>query len=153
MARPTEYVTEGQCDLMAILAAERKAQGIHLNDLEEKSGVSVNSFYAWRKLVRSPQMHLLVAVAETLGFDVFVIRAEPKASIKINNIMDGCASLESAIAVTGRKQLGMSGKSGVSSNSLWAWRTGIRSPQFSCFLKVLRAFDFKVALRRKDADA
>lgn len=61
-----------QKQAMAALAMEREARGISLGDLEEKSGVSTNSFYAWRTGYRAPQLPLLVALAGALGGEVIL---------------------------------------------------------------------------------
>lgn len=52
------------------LNEERQRQAMSLGDMEERSGVSIGSVYAWRSGKRSPQMHMLVALAETFGFEV-----------------------------------------------------------------------------------
>lgn len=59
---------------MARLEEERRRRGMTLGDMEEKSGVSTNSFYAWRSGYRAPQLPLLVALAQTLGFEVYIRR-------------------------------------------------------------------------------
>lgn len=68
-----------QQNAMKVLAEERVRIGMSLGDLEEKSGVSTNSFYAWQSKARAPQLPLLVALAQTLGFDV-ILRRRNRAS-------------------------------------------------------------------------
>lgn len=51
---------------------ERKAIGMYIFDMEDRSGVSVNSFYAWKRGDRHPTIGFLVAVAETLGFEIIM---------------------------------------------------------------------------------
>ncbi|MER9815112.1 hypothetical protein [Mesorhizobium sp. M0129] len=62
---------------MAALVAERKRIGMPILDMEEKSGVSMNSLYAWQSGVREPTLGCLVAVAQTFGFDVVMVRKSP----------------------------------------------------------------------------
>lgn len=50
--------------------AVRKARGICLGEMEDRSGVSLSSFYSWRSDKRDPNLANLVALAETFGFEV-----------------------------------------------------------------------------------
>jgi transcriptional regulator with XRE-family HTH domain len=59
-----------------IIAAARKSRQWSLSDMEERSGISLNSFYGWRKCQRDPALSNFVALAETFGFEV-VMRGRP----------------------------------------------------------------------------
>lgn len=72
-----EFDLSDQCAAMTALDDERGAMGMSLGDMEDKSGVSVNSFYYWKSGKRSPQLVNLVALAQTLGFEVIMRRALP----------------------------------------------------------------------------
>lgn len=64
-------------DLHAALAAlerQRKDQLMLLVELEDVSGVSTNSFLAWRGGRRDPTLGCFVAIAQTIGFDVLLVR-------------------------------------------------------------------------------
>ncbi|WP_273794585.1 SIMPL domain-containing protein [Brucella intermedia] len=74
-----EYDLRDQRAAIAVLDAERKARDMALGDMEDKSGVSVNSVYAWRSCVRSPLLCNAVAIAETFGFEIFM-RRRPEGS-------------------------------------------------------------------------
>jgi predicted transcriptional regulator len=69
-----EYNLRDQRAAMAALDAERRRSGMSLGDMEEKSGVSVNSVYAWRSCARSPTLCNAVAIAETFGFEIIMRR-------------------------------------------------------------------------------
>jgi len=69
-----EFNLRDQKTAMAALDAERRARGMSLGDMEEKSGVSVNSVYAWRSCARSPTLCNAVAIAETFGFEIVMRR-------------------------------------------------------------------------------
>ncbi|RWC28114.1 MAG: XRE family transcriptional regulator [Mesorhizobium sp.] len=80
-AKPVEEFQEidefdlcNQRRAMAALNAERKRVGMPIAHMEDKSGVSMNSFYAWNGGQREPTLGCLVAVAQTLGFDVVMRR-------------------------------------------------------------------------------
>jgi transcriptional regulator with XRE-family HTH domain len=63
-----------QFEAMRLLDQERQRLGWTVRDLEAKSGVSVSSFYAWQVNLRSPNLANLVALAQSLGFDIFMRR-------------------------------------------------------------------------------
>lgn len=66
------------CQVNAVrrLDVERKHVGMSIYDMENKSGVSINSFYAWKRNVRSASVPNIVAVAESLGFEI-IMRKKP----------------------------------------------------------------------------
>ncbi|WP_442935572.1 helix-turn-helix domain-containing protein [Nitratireductor sp. CH_MIT9313-5] len=57
---------------MSLLFDARRARGITMEELSARSGVSLNSLYAWQNESQSPQLQLLVAVAHTLRFRVIL---------------------------------------------------------------------------------
>lgn len=59
---------------MLALDKERLARRMSLTDMEEKSGVSLNSFYAWRSGSRTPALCNIVALSQTFGFEVIMRR-------------------------------------------------------------------------------
>lgn len=59
---------------MHALDKERLARRMPLTDMEEKSGVSLNSFYAWRSKARTPALCNIVALSQTFGFEVIMRR-------------------------------------------------------------------------------
>lgn len=71
-----EFNLKDQQRAMAVLDSERKRLFMSLLDMEERSGVSVNSFWHWVRLRRSPSLFNLIAVAETFGFEVIMRRKE-----------------------------------------------------------------------------
>ncbi|RVH92233.1 hypothetical protein CN074_28860 [Sinorhizobium medicae] len=56
LAEPLEYELTNFRHGMQALVDERKRREIRLIDLEEWSGVSMNSLYAWKSGVRSPTL-------------------------------------------------------------------------------------------------
>lgn len=73
-----EYNMADQRAAMAALDEERRSRGMSLGDMEERSGVSVNSVYAWRSCARSPTLCNAVAIAETFGFEIIMRRKPAK---------------------------------------------------------------------------
>ncbi len=69
-----EFNLRDQVPAIIELYAERARKGLSLGDLEDRSGVSLGSMYAWRSGKRSPQTHMIVALAETLGFEIVMRR-------------------------------------------------------------------------------
>ncbi|WP_425341034.1 helix-turn-helix domain-containing protein [Agrobacterium larrymoorei] len=69
-----EFNLRDQVPAILAINAERQRQGMSLGDMEERSGVSVGSVYAWRSGKRSPQTHMLVALAGTLGYEIIMRR-------------------------------------------------------------------------------
>lgn len=55
-----------------ILHKERLRQGMSLEEFERKSGVSWRSFYYWKNGTRDPRISNLLAMAQTLGFQIFL---------------------------------------------------------------------------------
>ncbi len=76
-AEPVEYELTNFKYGMQALVDERKRREIRLIDLEEWSGVSMNSLYAWTSGVRSPTLVHLCALAKPLGFEVILRRIKP----------------------------------------------------------------------------
>lgn len=74
----TEYDLADQVAAMVALNAERRAIAMSLADMEERSGVSANTFYAWLSGSRSPALFNLVAISQTFGFEV-IMRGKPNA--------------------------------------------------------------------------
>lgn len=70
----SEYNLKDQGAVMAAIYAERDRLGVSLGDMEQRSGVSVNSVYAWRKCQRSPTLCNMVAIAETFGYEIIMRR-------------------------------------------------------------------------------
>lgn len=71
---PAEIGLTSQKEAMRVLNEERTRIGMNVRDLEAKSGVSVSSFYAWKCNVRSPNLANMIALAQTLGFEVVMRR-------------------------------------------------------------------------------
>lgn len=69
-----EFDLNQQRRAMSALHAERRRIAMSIADMEQKSGVSMNSFYAWHGGQREPTLGCLVAVAQTLGFDIIMRR-------------------------------------------------------------------------------
>ncbi len=74
MSDEVEYNLRDQRAAMAALDDERRTRGMSLAEMEDRSGVSVNSVYAWRSCARSPTLFNVVALAETLGFEIVMRR-------------------------------------------------------------------------------
>lgn len=71
-----EYDALSQRSIMTAINDERQRRGMSLASMEEKSGVSANSFYAWLNCKRSPSLVNIVALAQTFGF-IIILRKDP----------------------------------------------------------------------------
>lgn len=71
---PQVYDLKDTTAAMLALDKERLAKGMSLADMEEKSGISLNSFYAWRSKSRTPALCNIVALSQTFGFEVIMRR-------------------------------------------------------------------------------
>lgn len=60
------------------LQKERVKQGMSLEEFERKSGVSWRSFYYWKNGSRDPRISNLLAMAQTLGFQIILSRENEK---------------------------------------------------------------------------
>lgn len=58
--------------------AARVRKGMSYLDMEEKSGVSVNSFWHYLRGKRSPTLANLIAIAETCGYEVIMRKRDPE---------------------------------------------------------------------------
>jgi hypothetical protein len=75
---PEAYDLSNQRAAMVALGEERSRRGLQVLDMEMKSGVSMNTFYAWSNGNRSPTLGNLVALAQTLGFRIVMVREPGK---------------------------------------------------------------------------
>ena len=71
-----EFNLSNQRAAFVALEAERRSLGMSLKQMEELSGVSVNSVYAWRSCARSPTIDNAVKIAETFGYEIILRRKE-----------------------------------------------------------------------------
>lgn len=60
-------------DVLSIAISSR----VSMEDLQRKSGVSINTMYSWAR-GRSPGIHLIIAVAGALGYELRLVRMEGK---------------------------------------------------------------------------
>ena len=80
LTEPDHVIAHQECDLsdqrgaFEALEAERCRIGMTVLDMEHRSGVAATSVYSWRKCARSPMLVNMVALAETLGFEVVMRR-------------------------------------------------------------------------------
>lgn len=72
MSHSQEFNLKDQRQGIAALFQERVAAGLSLDDWEGKSGVSMNSAYAWRLGDRAPLLFNIVALAEAVGFELIL---------------------------------------------------------------------------------
>lgn len=70
-----EICLSDQKAAMERLFAERTRIGMSIWDLEARSGISTKSLYCWKDGSRAPALGNLVALAETLGFEIVMRRA------------------------------------------------------------------------------
>jgi DNA-binding phage protein len=147
---PDAFDLADQRTAMNALSRERVAIGMELGDMEGKSGVSVNSFYAWRSEERSPQLANLVAVAQTLGFEIVMIGIEaPHPVYSLHNIAAAMQAIDCA-----RREKSLSTKelreaTTVASNSFYSWLKRQRDPTLIRFVSLVEPLGFRVVMRRK----
>lgn len=63
-------------EAMAHIDKERRNLNISLLEVQERSGISVNSTYAWRGQMRSPTIEKLIPYIELFGFELVLRRKE-----------------------------------------------------------------------------
>lgn len=68
---------------------ERKRREVKLIDLEEHSGVSMNTMYAWQSGFRSPTLVHLCALAKSMGFEVVMKRSKQSQDTQKRNASNG----------------------------------------------------------------
>ncbi|TCM71909.1 helix-turn-helix transcriptional regulator [Rhizobium sp. BK068] len=144
-----EYDLADQRTAMNALSRERVLLGMELGDMEEKSGVSVNSFYAWRSAGRSPQLANLVAVAQTLGFEIVMIHTTPPHPVySLHNISIAMAAIDQARRDEKLSTKELRATTSVASNSFYSWLKRHRDPTLSRFVSLVESFGFRVVMRR-----
>jgi transcriptional regulator with XRE-family HTH domain len=86
---PIEFELTNYQPAMEALLEERIRRNIRLFELEEHSGVSMNSLYAWSVGARSPTLVHLCALATSLGFEVVLRRCADTPQHPQGNPSDG----------------------------------------------------------------
>lgn len=143
-----EFNLKDQRAAMAAIYDERRKVGMSLSDMEQKSGVSTNSFYAWRKEQRSPALVNAVAIAETFGFEI-VMRCGDR-ELNLSNQREAMTGLDAELRNRGLPPLAGSCKaSGIAMNSAYAWLSCARSPTISTLVRLADNFGFQIVMRRK----
>ncbi|MEJ8310104.1 helix-turn-helix domain-containing protein [Agrobacterium larrymoorei] len=69
---PDEFDMCNQRAAFEFLESERQRLGMSLDEMEKRSGVSINSTYSWRNCSRSPTIQNLVKIAECFGFEIIL---------------------------------------------------------------------------------
>ncbi|NTE55079.1 helix-turn-helix transcriptional regulator [Agrobacterium tumefaciens] len=133
-------------DAFDAIEAERRARRLGINSIRA-AGVALNSWFSWRKMVRSPMVSNLVLLASAFGFAIVVTKNGAEFSLS-----DQPAAISAFDAE--RKILGMSlgemeDRSGVSVNSFYYWKSGKRSPQLVNLVALAQTLGFEVMMVRK----
>jgi transcriptional regulator with XRE-family HTH domain len=149
MSALPEYDLRDQRAAMMALEAQRQQLRLFHNDVETKSGVSTNSVFSWRHGARSPGLGNLVALAQTLGFEIVMRRRDPGGEeYDLCNLRTAVTALEAE-----RRRLGMSlstmvTKSGVSSNAFYGWGNGSRVAVLRKLVALSGVLGFDVIMRQ-----
>jgi DNA-binding phage protein len=144
-----EYNLADQKAAMDALYQERIALGMSLGDMEEKSGVSVNSFYYWKSAKRSPQLANLVALAQTLGFEVMMTETRPPfRSYCLQNMTSAVQAIDAARREERLSTTALRNKTSVATNSFYSWLKLQRDPTLIRFLSLVEPLGFRVVIRR-----
>ncbi|MER9505991.1 helix-turn-helix transcriptional regulator [Mesorhizobium sp. M0579] len=145
-----EFDLNRQRHAMAGLDAERKRLAMPVAEMENRSGVSMNSFFSWRSVSREPTLGCLVCISQTLGFDVIMRRRKPGAAdLNLDDLGAALAALD-AERKRRKMRLGdMEEKSGVSANTFLAWKSGSRKPTLGCLVAIAQTLGFDVILKRR----
>ncbi|WP_025662605.1 helix-turn-helix transcriptional regulator [Rhizobium sp. IBUN] len=146
----SEWNLLDQVGAMRAISRERKALGMSLWDVEERSGVSLNSAYYWLAGNRHPAISNLVALAETVGFEV-VMRSKSRREVFYNlvDLRPAMAALDHARrerALTTKKLRALTS---VASNSFYAWLKQERTPTLEKFAALVEALGFELIMQRK----
>lgn len=146
----SEYNLADQRSAMDALYHERIALGMPLGDMEEKSGVSVNSFYHWKSVKRSPQLANLVALAQTLGFEIVMIgKAPPHAVYSLHNMSVAVKAIDAARREEKLSTKELRARTSVATNSFYSWLKRHRDPTLIRFVSLVEPLGFRVVMRRK----
>jgi predicted xylose isomerase-like sugar epimerase len=144
-----QYNLADQRAAMDALYHARIALGISLGDMEAKSGVSVNSFYAWRSVQRSPQLANLVALAQTLGFEIVMInKAAPYPVYSLHNMSIAVRAIDEARRGAKLSTKELEARTSVASNSFYSWLKCHRDPTLTRFVSLAEPLGFRVVMRR-----
>lgn len=148
--RSNEWNLADQVGAMEVIFSERATRGMSLLDMEERSGVSFNTAYQWRSGERCPELPNLVALAETLGFEVVMrSKLDPDIVYDAANLRRLMAALDCA-----RKGMSITTKelratSSVATNSYYSWLKHQRAPTLKRFAALAEALGFEMILRRQ----
>ncbi|MEW9838332.1 helix-turn-helix domain-containing protein [Mesorhizobium marinum] len=147
----SEISLSNQHAAMVALNEQRKRMRLEVLDLEQISGVSASAYFAWMAPIRSarharsPSFLCLVAIAETLGFQVIMRHANgaesfvttPTAVMTVVNAERRARRW--TFADCGRK-------SGVSEATYYPLARGKRDPRLSTMVAISAALDFELIL-------
>jgi len=135
---------------MTAIFRERLAIGMSLWDMEEQSGVSLNSAYQWLKGDRSPAVPNFVSLAETVGFEV-VMRSilDPAITYDAANLRHVMAALDNARKEMALSTKGLRAGTSVASNSFYAWLKRHRDPTLERLIALAGPLGFSLVMRRK----
>jgi hypothetical protein len=148
-----EYNMRDVPKAMEALYSSRRDCGMTVWKFEEKSGVSYNAGHAWRNGDRYPQLSNLVAVSQTLGFDIIMrSKAEPTQGVfNLQKITTAMLALNEA-----RERMSLSSRelrqvSSVSMSSFYSWLRGERDPTLGRLVNLAESLGFEIIMRRKPA--
>lgn len=150
MQTATELDLSDQVAALTFLHQIRVDLGMSLGDMEDKSGISITSFYVWKSGARSPQLANLVALSQTLGFDVMASgRSGGAPFLCTADSPDLWPHIESLISDAGLPTSRFNTEAGVSTSSFYSWTRGERSPTLKSLSSMASHLGFRVFLRKR----
>ena len=146
---PTEWNLRDLPAAMLAIDMERITSGKTVLDVEVKSGVSFNSAWHWAGGTRSPQLANLVALAETLGFEIVVINEKTAETWSLLNPASALAAIGRARTASGWGVKELRARTSVATNSFYSWLKQTRDPTLQRFVALVEPLGFRVVMRRK----
>ncbi|MFB9953415.1 helix-turn-helix domain-containing protein [Rhizobium puerariae] len=135
---------------MEALYEARRASGLRVYELEDRSGVSFNAGHAWLNGHRSAHLSCFVAVAQTLGFETLLRKKDnPAVCFDLSRTAEVMQALNKAREESGMFTTELRERSGVSMSSFYSWLRRYRDPTIGKLVFVADALGFDVIMRRK----
>ena len=135
--------------VMDLLHLERKRQGMEVWALESKSGISASAFFAWRREGRSASLSCMIALAQTLGFELFMRHPSGRVVI-LESVKGAMAVLNQERRERGLTPADCERMSGVSASTLFALSGGSRDTRVQTMVNIGEALGFALMIRRKN---
>lgn len=137
---------------MRVLFSERDRTGVGNKELRDRSRVAINSAQYWLAGKAAPTLGRLVSFAAALGYSVILVKTPGGGGTDDEiNLSDQRSALDRLFAE--RTRIGMSifdleARSGISVNTMYAWRAEKREPALGNLVALANVLGFEIVLRK-----